>query len=566
MLAKIGRLLGYLNPLRWISWLRHTFSNFLRRFKKLDYVLFTLDGSMPALPEPRGWLLRKVQGDPPMSLYELDEIFQRIAQDPRPKGIILHLRGLGGMAYANLQTLHNSVERFKEHNKRVICFLPHGADLKTYYVASITDEILVQPTSELFVPGFQMTPMFLKDALDAIGVQFDVVAISPYKGAGDTLSRNSMSPEYEEQTNRLIDSIYNTLVDGIAAGRNLTADAVKQMIDQGLIPEALALEAGYVDGILNEEGLPAHLGTERIQPWEKAEKAIRKQWRKNHPKYVAMVRIGGMIINGKSGKPPFPVPVPIFGQERVGDLTVVQDVRRVMKDKRAAALLVYVDSGGGSASSSESMTAALSEVAKDRPVVVYMNNVAASGGYYVATPGQWIVAQPTTITGSIGVLMGKPVNQDMMGKLRINREVISRGENAGFLSPAAPFTESQRAALLRSIESVYNRFTHLVANSRNMTQDDVDAIGGGRVWTGAEAIENGLVDELGGLETALKKAQELAELSTDAPLLLVKSKGDPLAPQLAQQANPAALLSYLHDGLNAVGNGRAQFLLPLTWE
>jgi protease-4 len=228
--------------------------------------------------------------------------------------------------------------------------------------------------------------------------------------------------------------------------------------------------------------------------------------------------------------------------------------------------VLFIDSPGGSASASEAIASALEELAKVKPVVAYMNAVAASGGYYVATPAQWIVAQPGTITGSIGVIIGKPSTEGAFKKLRINRVSFARGANTGMLSDAKPFTAKQKTWLKHSIEQAYGLFVERVAKGRNMTPEAVDAIGGGRVWTGKQALENGLVDELGDLRAALEKARSLAKLPENAPLVIPQIKGDPIGPKLVEQVNPVASLRYLHDNVRLLLNGQAQMFMPFSIE
>ena len=194
-----------------------------------------------------------------------------------------------------------------------------------------------------------------------------------------------------------------------------------------------------------------------------------------------------------------------------------------------------------------------------------MNSVAASGGYYIATAGQWIVAQPGTITGSIGVISAKAITNELFDKLRVNRVEFTRGENASYYSDATPFTEQQRGQMLGSIQHIYQQFIGRVAASRHMDKSAVDAIGGGRVWTGAQAKENGLVDELGDIWVALKKARELADLPEDTPLVMVTGKHKPLPAQLAEEAKPAASLAYLQSGVR-VFNGAPMMLMPMEWK
>jgi protease-4 len=415
--------------------------------------------------------------------------------------------------------------------------------------------------------GLVAQPTFLRSALQTIGIQLDSVAISPFKGAYDSLTLDTISPEGLEQLDWLLDSRYAMLVEDIAAGRNMTVDAVKHMIDTAPHEDTTALENGYVDAVLHEEGLAAHLGTEHLVLWSDARKKLLREWRLRSDKYVAVLPLSGLMIPGESGGPPgdIPLPIPFIGGDRMGDRTVVRQVRNLMKDKQAAAVVLWVDSGGGAAIAADAMTAALRELAKDRPLVVYMNGVAASGGYYIATAAQWIVAQPGTITGSIGVILGKPVTGALFEKLRINRMQFTRGANAGIYSDLAPFDEQQRVQMRASIEHNYQQFIGYVAEGRRMTVEAVDAVGGGRVWTGKQALELGLVDELGDLKAAVDKARELAGLPDHAPAALMQGKVKPMVPQLAEAANPAAILRYLQENLQFI-SGSAQVLLPVEWK
>ena len=212
----------------------------------------------------------------------------------------------------------------------------------------------------------------------------------------------------------------------------MKADAVKRMIDGAIHLSEDALEQGYVDGIMNEEALVTYLGVNKLTMWEEANQQLYLPVRDFSGRYVAVLYAGGMIVDGESATPPsdVPVPIPFVGGERMGDITVNQQLRNLMRDPACGALVLYIDSGGGSASASESMASALSEFAKSRPLVVYMGGVAASGGYYIATPAHWIVAQAGAITGSIGVIMGKLVNSEMLKKLRFNPVSYLRGDNA----------------------------------------------------------------------------------------------------------------------------------------
>jgi len=552
------------NPINLLRRGRRLIVNQVRlRRKGLDYLALTLPAELPALPQERNWVLRRVQGEPPISLWELDEVFTRIAYDPRVGGIVLTLRGLR-LSLADLQTLRGSIQRLRARGKRVICHA-QSYDLATYYVASAADQILLQPGGDVSPLGLHQEAVFLKDALAQIGVALDVVAISPYKGAFDQFSRADISPEGREQLEWLIDSRYEQLIAGIAAGRQRSADDVRRLIDTAPHIDTDALAAGYVDGVIHEEGLYQHLGSQHVIPYAEARKRLLiPPIKPPSDKYIAVLKVTGLMLPGESGSPPIDLPIPFIGGERAGDVTVVQQVRTLMKDEQAAAVVLFIDSGGGAAIAAEAMTSALEELAKTRPLVVYMNAVAASGGYYIATPAHYIVAQPGTITGSIGVVTAKPVTGGLRDLLRVKAVELTRGANAAIYADSQPFSETQRAQVRRSIEASYARFIERVARGRHLSLEAVDAVGGGRVWTGAQAYGQGLVDELGDLRVAIAKARALAHLPESAPVTVVGGKVQNLPPQLAETIVPAARYA-LHNA-RQIASGSAQVIMPFTLE
>lgn len=564
MLGMVPPLLALLKPGRLVRLLVNWRK---RRVKDLDFVWFDLPATMPPLPEPVKWWQQLVLGEPRLSLYEFDRIVRRLVKDRRVKGVVLYLPDLR-MPFADLQTLRDSLARLRDGGKRVVCYA-HGYDLRKYYVASAGTDVVIQRGSlSSFRPlGLGAHAVMMKDALDALGIQTEVIQISPYKSAMDALSRSEMSPEMREQLDWLLDSLYDTLVEGIAAGRNMTPDAVRAMIDSLPLPDADILAAGYVDAELNPEDMPTYLEAEHVVPWDRASKALPRRWRPKAKRVIAVLPVSGMMVDGESRRPPRDVPLPLpVGDEQMGHLTVVQRVRNVMQDERVAAVVLYVNSGGGMASAAEAMTAALRELAADRPLVVCMGAMAASGGYFLATPGRWIVAQPMTLTGSIGVVTAKGVSGELFKKLRLNAYELTRGANAGLFSTLTPWTETQRAQIRQDIEALYGHFVGRVAEGRDMAPEAVEAVAGGRVWTGAQALAHGLVDELGGLDAAIAKARELAGLKDDVPVELMLGKGKPLGPQLAEQVNPAAALAHTGRGLASLLSARAQWIVPFHLE
>ncbi len=561
-LNSVRKALGFLNPLRGLRWLVFSLRNRLRQRAAIDYVVVNLPAEMPTLPETRSWVIKRALGAAPISLIELDRLFERIADDPRPKGVVLNIHGFA-MSLANLQTLRSSILRLKAKGKRVICYAQSYSNA-VYYIASAADEIVLQPMGGVDTVGLRSEATFLKDALDTLGVKLDSIAISPFKGAFDQLTRDEMSPEGRAQLDWLLDSQFDMIVSGIAEGRKLSTEAVKTMIDGAPYLDSQALAAGYVDFVETEEALHRRLASKHVLSWDAANKKLLKKWTKTSDKYIALINVSGTMTTGSSAKPPVDIPIPFIGGERAGDLTVVQQVRQVMQDKQAAAVILYVNSGGGAVIAGEAMRSALAELAQDRPLITYMDGVAASGGYYIATPGQWIIAQPGTITGSIGVISAKVVTAGLFAKLRTNRLEVTRGANAGMYSDLAPFTEEQRLRMRESIEHIYKHFVGLVSVSRHMSNEAVDAIAAGRVWTGVQAKANGLVDELGDIHTALAKARALAKLPDHAPLVVVSGKDKALLPTLYEKANPAASLRYMHDSLNTIASGSPQLLLDVS--
>jgi len=470
------------------------------------------------------------------------------------------------MPFAQLQTLRDLIGELRAKGKRVIAW-SHTYDTANYYVACAADEVFLQRGGGIGPLGLRQRFLFLADALQRVGLKGDFVQISPYKSAADFLTRNRMSDEVREMASWLMEDLFGALCRGITAGRRLPEASAKALVDGSPYTDLKALEARVVDKLVSEEDLPVHLGSAekpaRLMSWEEARRRLLRRPLLRPGRYVALLRIEGDIIDGRSGRPPIqpPIRVPFLLSERAGDLTVVQEARRILRDQRAAAVVVYVDSGGGSATASEAMAAALEKIAATKPLVVAMGSVAGSGGYYVSTTGHWIVAQPSTITGSIGVLYGKIVTAGLLDKLLFRWELIRRGDHAAFFDAGSPFSEEERKIVWEHIQRVYDVFLNRVGACRKMTREAVDAIGGGRVWTGRQALERGLVDELGGIERAFAKARQLAGLSERSPVREVRVGKQLLAPM----PEPAALLSYALEGVRLFDGNRALCLCPLIW-
>ncbi|MGH2811387.1 MAG: S49 family peptidase, partial [Actinomycetota bacterium] len=536
----------------------------LRRLRKApEWVGFLLEEAYPVLAPPRATGIQRFLRKKQTSLTQLRDHFNRIAKDRRVKGIVLHLRPTP-MPLAHIEFLREMVGSLRAAGKRVVAW-SHSYSTASFYLACACDEILCQETGGVGVLGIRRTFPFLKDALQKVGLEAEMLQITPFKTAADPIIRNSMSEEARQMANWLADSTFEEFVHAVSEGRRIPEDQARKLIDNSPYMDSSAVEAGIIDKLIAEEDLPAHLGNggrpARVMPWQIARRRVMPKPLRPPSKYVALVRIEGDIIDGRSARPPFKGPaIPFLLAERVGDLTVVEQVRKALKDRRAASAVLFIESGGGSATSSEAMAAALRRLGDAKPLVASMGWVAGSGGYWVATPAQWIVAEPTTVTGSIGVLNGKIVNAGLFEKLSINREVIARGEASTMNDGYRHFTPEEREKMRDVIVRIYELFLDRVSAARNKSRAEIEAIGGGRVWTGKQALENGLVDQLGSLETAISKAKELANLPEWTPVREIRVGKKPVAPV----PTAAAALEYALEGVRLFNQAPALALMPFV--
>jgi len=550
-------------PFRYLWWLIGSLRARLGR--PPDYVTFLIEEDMPALPDPPVPPWQRFFRRQRLSVRELGRRFEAIEKDPRIKGVVLHLRPVP-MSLALLQDMRELVARLRKSGKRVIAWAPFYTT-GTYYLACACDEILLLPTGIVQPLGLSSTGLFLAQGLARVGIQADFVQVSPYKTAADVLTKSKMSDEMREQIRWLLKSQHEQLAEAIKDGRKLDADGALQVIDGSPYTDEQAVARKVVDAVLSEEQLPQRLGSGaevRIGDWDQARRRMsRPAPRLLLGRYVAIIRIEGTIIDGRSGRPPVapPVEIPIVGDPRAGDLTVVQVARQVAADRRAAAAVVYVDSRGGSVTASEAMRQALAVVAAKKPVVIAMGPVAGSGGYWVATPGRWIVARPGTLTGSIGVLSGKLVTGGLWAKLLVNRETVAEGRHSLMEGDEKPYTAEERQIVQSMIDRAYGTFLDVVASARGVTRSDVEPIAGGKVWTGTQALEHKLVDELGGLDAALAKARSLAGLPDTTLALEVHPPKRALAPQTLPTA--AGLAGYLLEGISLFNRTPVHALMEL---
>jgi len=496
----------------------YAFTNPLRRLRGrgLDYVRLSLAGSFPErrtrerLPVP--WsLLPWITAE--MSLETLTERLERLAADPRVRGVVLTLDRLRASP-ATARSLRQAVLRFRQRGKRAVAYLTQVTTWRLY-LASAADEVLLPGSAFFGAAGLWAEVTFLQDTLALLGIEADVEALREYKVSPDRFRRSEMSDAHREMLNAILDDQYAEIVAAVAEGRGLTKEAIRQAMDDAPLTAQEAVERGLADKVLYEDELAAYLGpTDRpatIATWREVRRRLVRPRRWRTRQVVGVVSVEGIIVPGPGRRLPTPLPIPYLSEQAGAD-TVIQALRQAERDKRVAAIVLHVDSPGGSALASDLIWREVLRLRQRKPVVVYMGNVAASGGYYVSAPANYIVAQATTLTGSIGIWGGKLVTAGLYEKLNIHREVLQRGRAAGLYSDAARFSETERQKIRRSLEKGYTRFKARVAEGRGMEMDRVEEIARGRVWTGRQALEQGLVDELGDFRAAEEKAKELAKL------------------------------------------------------
>lgn len=500
------------------------------------WVAFLIEAPPPQLPGPRGpWWRRFLGRPPPLSLTELAGQLRTVARDPRVRGVILHLRPIA-MAAAQAEALAELVRELRAAGKRVVCWAPEYT-VATYRIACGADEVLLQAGGTIGPLGLHREYAFLADALGRFGVEGDFVQVSPYKTAADMLTRSEFSAEAREMAGWLAEGAFADTIAILQKGRRVDEDAARRLVDATPCTDLEALELGAVDAIVGEEELTGRIGG-AILYWHDARRRLFRLPPVRPGKVVGVIRVEGLIVDGRSRRPPMALPVPLLLDPQCGDLTVVQQARKLATDRRVAAVVLWIDSRGGSASASESMATALEALARRKPLVAAMGPVAASGGYYVATPAARIFAQPGTITGSIGVLAGKVVARGLLDLLLVRRESVTIGEHSAMYALERPFSEADRLRLRAIVDRGYRLFLERVARSRHRALVDVEPLAGGRVWTGRQALAHGLVDELGGFDQALAEARRLGGLRADAAFREAGGGGRQAPP--AQSPAPAA--------------------------
>jgi protease-4 len=443
----------------------------------------------------------------------------RKAKADKRVGAVLLDVGMLGAGWAKAEEIRDAVADFRKSGKPIYAYMEFGGD-KEYYVTTAAERIYVPPIGDLFVNGLAAESMHFKGTFDKLGIYWDSYQIEKYKTAPESFTRKDMSEGERETLNALLDGIFNRYVSEVAEARHKSVEDINALVNEAPHNARAAAEAGLIDGALYREQVESEL-KKRLgyKDDEKLRKISTAEYRRvsatslglNQGEAVAVIFASGPIEPGRSNDGSF------GGDQSIGSDTVVKAINDARDNKEVKAIVLRVDSPGGVTYPSDLIWAAIEEAKKKKPVVVSMSDLAASGGYYISMGANKIVAEPLTLTGSIGVYAYKPVVKGFYDWIGVTSEYVMRGKNAGLYRETDKFSDDERKKFEGAIQNFYwNQFLPKVAEGRHFQNvEAVNEVARGRVWTGAEGKERGLVDEFGGLDRAVEVAKELAKIPAD---------------------------------------------------
>src|SRR5918911_3107546 len=457
-------------------------------------------------------------GAEPNSLSNLLLQLRKAKADKRVGAVLLDIGMVGG-GWAKAEEIRDAVADFRKSGKPIYSYMEFGDD-KSYFIATAAERVYVAPIGDLFINGLAAESMHFRGSFDKLGIFWDSYQIGKYKNAPEQFTRKDMSDGEKETINSLLDEIFNRYVADVAGARHLSEEDVRALIDSAPHNAREAKDAGLIDGALYREDVEKEL-KKRLgyKEDEKLRKVSTAEYRRvspdslglNQGEMIAVVFASGPIEPGRSNNGSF------GGEQTIGSDPVVKAINDARDNKDVKAIVLRVDSPGGAVYPSDLIWNAVEEAKKKKPVVVSMSDLAASGGYYVSTGANKIVAEPLTLTGSIGVYAYKPVIKGFYDWVGVSSEYVMRGKNAGLYRETEKFTKEEREKFEGQMRNFYwNQFLPKVAEGRKFENvEAVHEIARGRVWTGAQGKERGLVDEFGGLDRAVEVAKGLAKIPAD---------------------------------------------------
>lgn len=483
---------------------------FSKRVDKNSVLTVRIEGAIDERAPRESWA--EILGSS-TSVSDIVEALDRARTDPRIAGVQMEV-GESTLGIAHIQQLRRKLAEFNRAGKFSAAYLEFGTN-RSYYLASANQTVVLLPTSLLNLHGMMTSTTFLRGTFDKLGIYPDYYHIGDYKNASNVYQEKKYTPAHREADQALLEDLYGQYVQGVAESRHLTAEETRALIARGpfIAPEALAAKlidrVGYVDEFrdLVDKKNGGHDSRVSVKEY------LNRTERGGHSK-VAVILASGMILPGRSSDSP-------LGGEVMGADTIAEQFKDAREDDDIKAVILRVDSPGGAAFASEIIRRELLLTKKEIPVVVSMSNVAASGGYWIAMSANRIVAEPGTITGSIGVLGGKFNLLGLYEKLGLTKDYITTAENSTVDWPFQNFTPAQQKSMQRYMHDIYDNFIRGVAEGRKMDVAAVDKIAQGRVWSGERALKLGLVDELGGLDAAIASAKKLANIPAGEKVDLV---------------------------------------------
>jgi len=451
------------------------------------------------------------------AMMDLLKMISRAKEDKSIRGILLRIDGLD-LGLAKVQEIREAILDFRTSGKKVIAFMEMGGN-KEYYLATAADKIVLLPTGYLDLTGLEAEVTFYKGTLEKLGIVADLEHIGDYKTASDLLTQDKMSPAHREVVNFLLDDIYDQITTQIAEERGWTKEETKSKIDQGPFTASEAKKADLVDTLLfydqMDDLIKQIVGKRPHQvDYQSYQQRSYYKYSWTIPPKIAVIFATGLIGSGESGRN-------FLLGDYMGSETISQAIRKAREDKTIKAIIFRVDSGGGSGIASDVILREIINTKGKKPFIVSMSDVAGSGGYWISCAADTILSMPGTYTGSIGVISGKPSLEGLYQKIGFSKETVKRGKHADFFTTTRKFNDEEREVLKRHNQEFYSDFVRKVAEGRRMSEAEVDSLGRGRVWTGRQAKENGLVDMLGGLNLALAIAKEKAGIPQDKEVEIV---------------------------------------------
>jgi protease IV len=488
-------------------WLTSSFGSKRVRVPSSTALVLRLDGDIGEV-DGVGLLDQFVENPP--TVRAIVDALARAKTDRRVKGLVIEPVS-GTPFWAKSQEIRDAILDFRKSGKKTVAYLEYGGE-QEYFLATACEEIAILPTSVLDVKGLATYEVFLRGAFDKFGVTPDFVHIGDYKTAVNTFTEKTFTRAHREMTESLNHDAFEQLVQAIATARKKSPEAVRALIDKGPFLADDAKDAGLVDELLYRDEVEEHigLGDDETTDFDDYIRTLQPPFSLTARPRIAVVYAVGTITSGEGR-----------GGEVAASDTLVEYINQAADDKAVKAIVLRVDSPGGSSIASDVIWRALMLAREEKPLIVSMGDLAASGGYYISMPGHVIVAQPGTLTGSIGIYTGKMAMGGTLAKIGVGVESVSEGRLADMNSPVRPFSDAERAKIEEQVQAFYDQFVAKVAESRKSTPEKIDAVAQGRVWTGKQAKGIGLVDELGGLDRAVAIAKDRAKIPASTEVEIV---------------------------------------------